>query len=50
MWDFYRHSLTGVLVSGAKNGRHAAAGNQLFNHIMVEFVAGVERAHGLGSA
>jgi hypothetical protein len=36
------HGLAGAKVRAAKDGGHPAAGNQVFNAVVIELVAGME--------
>ena len=48
MWDFDRDLAAIAQIGGAKDRGHAAAGDQAFNAVMVELVAGM-KCHALGA-
>ena len=43
--NLYRDLAAVAQISGAKNGCHAAAGDEAFNSVMIELIAGMERVH-----
>ena len=42
MRNFNGHGFAGILVGGAKNRRHAAVSHQVFNQVLIEFVASMK--------
>src|ERR1700674_5774362 len=46
MWNLDRDGLAGAQVRAAENGRHPAPGDNAFDAVVIELVAGMKSTHG----